>query len=81
MERISSREEGRVVDVEAVADGHDEDDDHIVLNVGDEAIIADAIAPLAAAVRGKAFSVEAGIGTAFEIFPNPCIDGSCYGWV
>ena len=58
----------------AVADGHDEDDDHIVSNVGDEAIIADAIAPLAAAVCGKAFPVEAGIGAAFEMAANPRSD-------
>lgn len=71
-QRKSPRGRGRLfVDVTAVADGQDEDYNDIILNVGDEAIIADAITPLAVAVCSQALSVKAGIGAAFEIAANP----------
>ena len=54
--------------------GEREDDESLVLNGADQAVVADAVAPLSLAVRRERFSVCTGILAEHEIFRNPATD-------
>ena len=62
-------------------DFDEEDSDGLVVDFGEKAEVADAVAPVFAEVAGEGFAVEAGVGGMLEIFINPMADLVCYGFV
>lgn len=65
-----------IVNLAAMADVQDEDDNFVVLYFGDDAIVADAVTPLPAAVCRQAFSVLTRVFTAFQVLSDPAVDQS-----
>ena len=58
--------------------GESEDDESLVLNGADQAVVADAVAPLSLAVRRECFSMRAGIFAVHEIFHDPAADDAAH---
>ena len=46
---------------------HDEDDDSIILNLRDEAVVVHAVAPLSGSIGSQPFAVQAWVAALFEI--------------
>ena len=59
-----------VVDIAAMTDVQNQNQNLVVLNIGNQAVVPDAIAPLPAAIGGQSFSMLTRIGTSFQIFSD-----------
>ena len=55
----------------AMPDGHNQDHNNIVLNVGNKAVVADSVTPLTTAISGQTFTMKARVVASFKITSNP----------
>ena len=69
------------MDFTSMPNGDARNNEAIVLDEADDAIIADAISPLPRAIGRKGFSMEAWVARAIDVFGEPFEDDSPDAWV
>lgn len=57
-----------------MCNGKDKDNDLIVLNIGNDAVVVHTVAPLSASIGSQWFSVNPWIAASFEVSANPSDD-------
>ena len=57
-----------------MCNGKDKDNDLIVLNIGNDAVVVHTVAPLSASIGSQWFSMNPWIAASFEVSANPSDD-------